>query len=871
VILNLLSRKDDFIFQILLLKLKFITSPKSNKVNSAKTYSTISQQKSRLSSMPSLLTVNMPNMKSFEEYIPYSSIVDKSMIFTKTYRFITTFEVEGVCWEAEDENVLNHNQDKIHGIIQALGDKNISFYVHSIRKKISSKLDHEYASEYLTNFSNAYDKAFNDSSLYNNTYYITLIYSPYLGKISTNAFRQLNTTARELEIKQYVGKFKEILSRFSAMMSVFNISELSTYKENNIEYSKQLEFYEYLMSGTNQKVAVLDAPIYTYLTGGLRDIQIGDNTGLLTDVRGNTKFFKILEIKGYPNPTKIGLLNALMYLDIEYTITQSYTPIQKNTAKNSIKRKRGQLVQAEDDGETEIKEIPIVLDSITIGETDLGKYYFSIMFFAPSKKEIVEKESLMYSALETIGIKAATSNYALAPTYFSQYPTNFSYRGRVAEITSRNFADFLSLHNFPKGRKHKNPWGDAILPLKTPSKQAYYLSIHKKKNEDDFGEHYLANFLVFGESGGGKTAFLMLLLNMLIKFNDKKTFPKDVSDTYKKATYIFLDKDRGAIGNILALGGKYIEIDSGVPTGFNPFMCENTEENIIHLQALVKLLVTGKDDPRLDTVEIDNLNKAVKTIMRFPRKKRYRPITLLTQLITEEISDNDSLKKRLKQWTYGNNYGWVFDNKEDNFDFTDEYNVYAIDGTNFLDDENVKDTICYYVFWKTLNLADGRRFGLIGDEAHAWLENPVVRKAVYNKEKTIRKENGFLGFATQSIPDIVENKIARTLIEQAASIFFFPNRKGREDDYVNHLSCTPEEFKTIKGFKSFKYDFLVKNDTEKIIVSADMSDMPKEYLKILSTSLAYVDDVKRIFSKKNISHDEKVKNLINFYKGEDEK
>ena len=476
----------------------------------------------------------------------------------------------------------------------------------------------------------------------------------------------------------------------------------------------------------------------------------------------------------------------------------------------------------------------------------------------------------MHTALESIGIKAATSNHGLTAAYFSQYPANFSYRSRVAQITSLNFADFLSFHNFPQGRKEKNPWGDAILALKTPSKQTYYLNIHKRKNPDDFGQHYLGNFLVFGESGGGKTAFLMLLLNMLIKYNDPKTFPADIPDKYKKSAYVFLDKDRGAIGNILALGGKYIEIDSGVSTGFNPFMCENTEENIIHLQSLIKLLVTSKDEPRLNTVEIENLNKAIKTIMRFPKNQRIRPISLLTQLITEQINDNDSLKKRLKQWTYGNNYGWVFDNEEDNFDFTDEYNVYAIDGTHFLDDNSVKDPICYYVFWKTLKLADGRRFGLIGDEAHAWLENPIVRKAVYNKEKTIRKENGFLGFATQSVPDIVENKIARTLIEQAASIFFFPNRKGREEDYVNHLSCTPEEFKTIKGFKSFKYDFLVKNDTEKIVVSADMSDIPKEYLKILSTSLAYVEDVKRIFAEKNLSHDDKVKKLISFYKEEDE-
>jgi len=866
-ILAYLTHKDDYIFNILAMKFKFISKPKTNKVFGAKTYVAISPQKEKVAVMPKIFSRNIPVMNTFEEVLPYSSLIDDSIVFTKDYRLIATYKAKGSMWEAIDANTLQKNQNSIEETVKMLGDSNISFYIHSLRKKASEKLVSNYTSKYLTGFSKAYNKAFKENSLYRNEYYITLIYSPYSNTIDKKAFQSSPKEEYDEALNEQIKSFKEKLSVFEKNMEDYSLSILSSYKENNILYSKQLEFYEYLMSFKTQKVVAQDAPIFTYLTGGLQNIKIGNNTGLLESVDGEKKYFRILEIKTYPKRTKIGLLNALMYLDTEYTITQSFTPLHKTKAASIIKKQRSQLSQVDDDGLSEINEIPEILDEIVTGDTVLGEYYFSIMVLASSKEEIIKKTSEVISALSKIGIKPALSDLALTASYFSQYPANFNCRPRVTKITSKNFANFISLHNFPEGRKYGNCWGDTIMPLKTPSKQAYFLNLHKEVNLNDFGEHNLGNFLVFGESGGGKTAFLMLLLNMLLKYNEKSTFPKNIDDKYKKSSFIFLDKDKGGMGNILALGGKYIEIESGHSTGFNPFMCENTEENIVRLESLIKILVTSKDQPRLNSVEEANLNRSIRTIMRFKKEKRMRPISLLTQLLTEEANEKDSLKKRLTQWRHGKSYGGVFDNNEDTFDLTGDYSVFGIDGTNFLDDKEVKDPICYYILWKTLELADGRRFVLIGDEAHAWLENEIVADFIHNKLKTIRKDNGILGFATQEVDDIAETSIARTLISQSATTFFFSDTKGLEKSYVNHLRCSTEEFHAIRNFNPKTYNFLVKRANERIIVSADMSDMPKYYLKILSTSKVYVDAIRDIFDRDDISLNEKVDLLIKFYKG----
>lgn len=90
-----------------------------------------------------------------------------------------------------------------------------------------------------------------------------------------------------------------------------------------------------------------------------------------------------------------------------------------------------------------------------------------------------------------------------------------------------------------------------------------------------------------------------------------------------------MDKDFGAMGNILSAGGRYIKLENGVPTGFNPFMIENTENNKRSLQILMKILVTANGET-LKTSEEKELANAINHIMDFiPKEQRTYGISLL--------------------------------------------------------------------------------------------------------------------------------------------------------------------------------------------------------------------------------------------------
>ena len=250
----------------------------------------------------------------------------------------------------------------------------------------------------------------------------------------------------------------------------------------------------------------------------------------------------------------------------------------------------------------------------------------------------------------------------------------------------------------------------------------------------------------------------------------------------------------------------------------------------------------------------------------FEMHERKFPISLMLENLTEDVNDTNSLKARLSAFKKGKQFGWVFDNEIDCLDFPDDIRIYGIDGTEFLDDKDVNGILSYYILWRVMNCADGRRFVCDIDEAWKWLENEVVAEEVKNKFKTIRKQNGFLRLATQSVEDFLRLPIAKTLIEQSSTKIFLPNPLAKEDDYVKGLNLSKEEYEIIKAFIPTNRQFLVKRQDEKVIATLDLSSVGKENLMILSTGASYIDTIDKIFSQEDKTLHEKIKELKDVYK-----
>src|SRR3546814_6958374 len=110
------------------------------------------------------------------------------------------------------------------------------------------------------------------------------------------------------------------------------------------------------------------------------------------------------------------------------------------------------------------------------------------------------------------------------------------------------------------------------------SSDLYYFNFHATHPvEDSLGEKAIANTMVIGKSGTGKTALINFLLSQVQKLQPSPTI-------------FFFDKDRGAEILVRACSGNYMALENGRSTGFNPFQCDHNKANVKFLADMVKVL-----------------------------------------------------------------------------------------------------------------------------------------------------------------------------------------------------------------------------------------------------------------------------------------
>lgn len=434
------------------------------------------------------------------------------------------------------------------------------------------------------------------------------------------------------------------------------------------------------------------------------------------------------------------------------------------------------------------------------------------------------------TSLSDAGMKWAREEAAIAGAFWAQLPGNFEYRVRVGDITSRNFAGFSSFHNYPIGRIRNNQWGDAVTMFKTTSGAPYYFNYHKgepgslnKLAKLDPNHKDLANTVVIGKSGTGKTVLEMVLLAQTQKFHQP--------GKGKILSCVLFDKDLGAAVGVRAMGGRYYPLKNGVPSGLNPFHMEATPNNLTFLELLVKQLVKRDGMPITPRQERE-IAQAISGVMGAAWHKR----RLSAVLEFLDPTDDNGLHIRLSRWCRGGPLGWLFDNAEDTLRL-DDCTMVGFDVTEFLDNDETRTPTIMYLFHRIESLIDGRRIPIFMDEFWKLLDDDAFEDLAKNKLVTIRKQDGFLVMFTQSPKQVLQSPIAFAVIEQTATKIFLPNPEADYDDYVNGFKLTAREFEIVKGLGEKSRQFLIKQGQNSVVAELDLRGFDDE-LAVLSGNTA---------------------------------
>jgi len=743
-----------------------------------------------------------------------------------------TWRLEGLPFVGHEESELLHRHATFNRMLQTLRAPdftNVAFWAHDIRRRRRLSDASHFKQVFNQRLSDAYYGALSAQKLMQNELYLTLLYRPV---VSGKRFIEKSADPKRLlsEQQQAIETVLELASNVEAVLKDYAPFRLGLYETPDGVFSEPLEFFGYLLNRIDEPVPALHAPVYRYLPVSRHRFSAKTGDFVITTPTGVNHFGAMLNVKEYPDGTWPGILNGLKYLDFEYVITHSFSPVGRHDALKALERTKGMMISSGDKAVSQIVELDQAMDQLASGNFVLGQYHFTLAVYATSQEQLGQHVAIARAELSNAGFVSVKEDLAVTAAFYAQLPSNWQYRTRLANVSSLNFLGLSPQHNFATGKKERNPWGECVTTLQTTNRQPYFFNFHATlPGEDSLGEKVIGNTMVIGKSGTGKTALINFLLSQVQKLDPAPTI-------------FFFDKDRGAEIFVRACGGNYLALENGQPTGFNPFHCECTESNIQFLSGLLKMLINkGAYTPR----EEQEIADAVRATLNDPQ--HLRSMTNLRKYLPNQ--GDGGLYTYVRKWTREGPLGWVFDNPKDTIDLQ-KANIIGFDYTELIDNDDVRPPVICYLLHRLEELIDGRRLIYVMDEFWKILDGgEELKNFAKNKQKTIRKQNGLGIFATQSPEDALSSDIAPALIEQTATMVLLPNPNASRDDYMEGLKLTEAEFKIVASLDERSRRFLVKQGHDSSVCQLDLRGMD-DALAVISASTDNIEILHQILDER---------------------
>lgn len=764
-------------------------------------------------------------------FIPYSSHVTQHAVKLANGDYIQTIRMQGAAHESADAQDINSWHYQLNGLMRNIASPNVALWTHVVRREYGEYPGGEFQPGFCRDFNEKYRQHMNAKRMLVNELYLTIVYRP-----EPNTFSRIFSAfgakkADDLAQRQHdeLEALDDLTGAALAALDRYEPELLGCYEHRNLMFSEVLEFLAFLVDGEWRRFALPRAEIRDVLATSRPFFGKGGLMSLKTPTQ--TQYASILTIQEYPSLTCPGVLNDLLSLPNEFVLSQSFTFLSKPIAVGRMQRQQARMVNAGDVATSQIDDIDQALDELISNRWVMGAHSLGLFIRAKNPKQLNEYVNEAGAALSDSGMKWAREEIGIAGAFWAQLPGNFSYRVRVGDITSKNFAGFSSFHNFPIGRIRNNQWGDAVTMLETTSGAPYYFNFHKGEEGQDAknmakidpNHKDLANTVVIGKSGTGKTVLEMFLLAQTQKFNQP--------DKGKELSCVLFDKDLGAAVGVRAMGGRYYPLKNGVPSGFNPFQLEPTPNNLSFLENLIKQLVKHESLPITPRQERE-ISEAIRGVMGAAKQKRR--IGAVLEFL--DPTDDNGLHIRLARWCRGGTLGWLFDNAEDNLRL-DNCTMVGFDVTEFLDNPETRTPTIMYLFHRIESLIDGRRIPIFMDEFWKLLNDEAFEDLAQNKLVTIRKQDGFLVMFTQSPQQVLKSPIAYAIISQTATKIFLPNPEADYEDYVNGFKLTHREFEIVRSLGEKSRRFLIKQGQNSVVAELNLRGFDDE-LAVLSGNTA---------------------------------
>ncbi|UVO55801.1 VirB4 family type IV secretion/conjugal transfer ATPase [Sphingomonas sp. SUN039] len=736
---------------------------------------------------------------------------------TRDGMLMQSIHLRGLLFETADTDELNYRKRLRDAMLQAIGSSRFALYHHIVRRRVEPSMAADHQDDFSHRLDAAWRGRLSGKRLYVNELFLTLMRRPArtagggLDRLRAMLVRQTDdaAAAAAYELRQLDAARDALI----AALGNYGPRLLGVYETAQGICSEPLELLSSLYNGELRPVLMPTQDLGAYLP--YRRVSFGQETVELGAAGASPRsFIGMVSIKDYPGQTAPGMLDELLRLPYEMVVSQSFAFVDRQAALGRMNLALRRMRSAEDEALSLRADLSTAKDEVAAGRAGFGEHHMTIAIRADTPGGVDDGVAEAQAGLADLGIIAVREEMALEPAFWAQFPGNFKYIARRGLVSTGNFASLASGHNFPLGQAAGNHWGEAVTLLETTAAGPYYFNFH----QGDLG-----NFTIIGPSGSGKTVVLNFLLAQARKF---------------KPRIVFFDKDRGAELFIRAIGGRYDLLRPGQPSGLNPLQLDDNAVNRQFLIDWLGLLAGGTD-----VDEAVRIKDAVAA--NFEQPAGHRRLRHLAELLRGgQRPHGADLWSRLAPWWGEGERAWLFDNEADLTDLAAP--TVGFDMTAILDDPALRTPAMMYLFHRVEERLDGSAAIIVVDEGWKALDDDVFVRRIKDWEKTIRKRNGIVGFATQSAQDALESRIASAIIEQAATQIFMANPKARAADYIDGFGLTTHEYELIRTLPDSAHCFLIKHGSDSVVARLNLTG-ERDILTILSgreRTVRLLDDIR---------------------------
>lgn len=745
--------------------------------------------------------------RSGEIYLPYVGHVAEQAILLRDGAVMAMGHVDGTTFELEEPQMRNARLRNLNTLFRNIADDNVTICTHLIRHPDVPELPQAaFGSDFAAELDRTYRDRVLNSRLFRNDYFVSLVVTPrnVLGKAGSRIarFRKGPASSADAAVLRTLEDVWQVLANG---LEAYGIRRLGLREKADVMFTEIGEALRLIISCSWMPVPVvsgsLGASIYT-------DRVICGQRGFEIRAPGKSRVGTIFSFREYPGKTRPGMLNTVLSTDFPLVLSQSYCFLTRAQAHGRLAMKSSQMSSAGDKALSQIDGLAEAEDALASNEFVMGAHHLSLAVYADDLEQLGDRAARARARLTDAGSVVVQEGIGMEAAFWSQLPGNNAWRTRPGAITSRNFAGFSSLDNFPSG-KQQGHWGAALARFRTNGGTAYDYVPHV----DDVGMT-----AIFGPIGSGKTTFLMFLLAML-----------EQSMAERGGAVIFFDKDRGGELLVRATGGTYLVLRRGEPSGLAPLRgLQDTAAARDFLREWVTGLIEGDGNGGISSEEARRLERGIARQLSY--EPGMRSLAGLREFLLHGPAEGAGT--RLERWCRGNALGWAFDGDSDDVCLT--ASITGFDMTHFLDYEEVCAPAAAYLLHRVASVVDGRRFVMACDEFRAYLLNPMFAAVVDKFLLTVRKNNGMLILATQQPEHVLESKLGSSLVAQCMTKILYPSPTADRAAYIDGLKCTEGEFKAVREDMALgKRRFLLKRESGSVICEFDLSSM-RDYVAVLS-------------------------------------